>query len=91
MRNDSIETLLLRHYGSGAPAPVDLEHQLSALVRAEAAAELARQQAVSKWSERRISRRRVLGLATFSGVGVSILALGANALRAAPRRTAYSL
>ncbi len=28
MRNDSIETLLLRHYGSTAQAPIDLEETL---------------------------------------------------------------
>jgi len=33
MYNDSIDTLLLRHYGRSAPAPVDLEAHLLASVR----------------------------------------------------------
>jgi hypothetical protein len=98
MRNDSIDTLLLRHYGSAAPAPVDLEQQLSALVRAEAATVQARQQAVNNWNQRRVSRRRVLQLVTFSGAGLgALVAAGASTLQstlAAPRGTrqpAYSL
>ena len=90
MQNDSIETLLLRHYGSAAPAPVDLEEQLSALVRSESAAMQAREQRISAWNQRRVSRRRVLQLVTFSGVGVSVLALGVNSLRGDQRR-AYSV
>jgi len=81
MRNDSIETLLLRHYGSTAPAPVDLEEQLSTMVRQEASAEHLRQEAMSRWSERRVSRRRVLQLVTFSGAGLGALIVGVNALQ----------
>lgn len=90
MRNDSIETLLLRHYGSAAPAPVDLEQQLSSMVRRETVAEHARQQAVSRWNERRVSRRKVLQLATFTSAGVGILAIGVNALHGTPRKPAFS-
>ena len=93
MRNDSIETLLLRHYGSSAPAPVDLEQNLSALVRqdqVEAHAEaLARQKAAQTWQQRRVSRRRVLQLVTFSGAG-SALAVGLSALQG-QQKTAYSV
>jgi len=94
MQNDSIDTLLLRHYGSTAPAPVELEEQLSALVRREAPAVQAQQQAVSNWNQRRVSRRRVLQMVTFSGAGLSALAIGINTLQAplqAPRRPAYSM
>ncbi len=90
MQNDSIDTLLLRHYGSAAPAPVDLEEQLCAMVRRESAAMQAREQSLSVWNQRRVSRRRVLQLVTFSGVGVSVLALGVNSLRGDQRR-AYSV
>lgn len=90
MRNDSIETLLLRHYGSAAPAPVDLEQQLSAMVRRETVAERTKQQAVSRWNERRVSRRRVLQLATFTGTGIGILAVGVRALQSPPRKPAFS-
>ena len=90
MRNDSIETLLLRHYGSSAPAPVDLEQQLSALVRQESAAVQSRQQVANNWQERRISRRRVLQLVTFSGAGLSVLAVGLNTLQG-QQKPAYSV
>jgi hypothetical protein len=94
MRNDSIETLLLRHYGSSAPAPVDLEESLCALVRqdsAEAQAQTqARQRAMQTWQERRVSRRRVLQLVTFSGAGLSALAVGLDALQVR-QKPAYSV
>jgi hypothetical protein len=96
MQNDSIETLLLRHYGSAAPAPVDLEQQLSAMVSRETAAEQARQQAASKWNERRVSRRKVLQMVTFTSAGLGVLAVGVNTLQATltihdARKPAYSL
>ena len=82
MHNDSIETLLLRHYGSSAPVPVDLEQQLSALVRQETASVQARQQVVTTWQERRVSRRRLLQLVTLSGsAGLSVLAVGLNTIQ----------
>jgi hypothetical protein len=90
MRNDSIETLLLRHYGSSAPAPVDLEQQLSAMVRQETAATQARQEVVNNWQQRRVSRRRVLQLVTFSGAGLSVLAVGLNTLQG-KQKPAYSV
>jgi hypothetical protein len=90
MQNDSIETLLLRHYGDAAPAPVNLEAQLGAMVRRETAAAQLQQQAASRWTERRVSRRRVLQLVTFSGAGLSALAVGMHSL-AETRNPAYSL
>jgi len=89
MRNDSIETLLLRHYGSSAPAPVNLEQQLSASVRQEVAAVQSRQQAINNWQQRRVSRRRVLQLVTFSGAGLSALAVGIDVLQGT-KKPAYS-
>ncbi len=89
MQNDSIDTLLLRHYGSAAPAPVDLEQRLSALVRQETAEAQTRQQASSRWNQRRVSRRQVLQLVKFSGAGLGALAIGANALQGSSRKPAY--
>lgn len=67
MQNDSIETLVLRHLGSAAPAPTGLEATLVASVRQEAR-EIERQaRAVTDWRERRISRRRVLRLVALLG------------------------
>lgn len=90
MKNDSIATLLLRHYGSAAPVPVDLEDQLCAMVRRESAAMQAREQSLSAWNQRRVSRRRILQLVTFSGAGLSVLAMGVNSLQGGQRR-AYSV
>jgi hypothetical protein len=89
MRNDSIETLLLRHYGSAAPAPADLEQRLSASLRQEVEANQARQQTINNWQERRVSRRRVLQLVTFSGAGVGVLAAGLDILQG-KQKPAYS-
>ena len=81
MRNDSIETMLLRHYGSAAPAPVDLEARLLASVQQEAADIQARERTASAWRECRVSRRRVLRLVAFSGAGLSVLSIGLEGLR----------
>jgi hypothetical protein len=81
MRNDSIETLLLRHYGSTAAAPPHLEEHLSAIVRQEVSIEQVRQQPVQRWGERRVSRRRLLQLMTFSGASAGILAVGVTTLQ----------
>ncbi len=81
MRDNSIETLLLRHYGSTAPAPVDLEARLLASVQQQAAATNAQERAASAWSERRVSRRRVLRLVAFSTAGLGVLSVGLEGLR----------
>jgi hypothetical protein len=81
MRDDSIETLLLRHYGSTAPAPVDLEARLLASVQQQAATTIAQERAASVWSERRVSRRRVLRLVAFSSAGLGVLSVGLEGLR----------
>lgn len=89
MRNDSIETLLLRHYGSAAPAPVNLEQRLSASLRQEAEEARTRQETITNWQERRVSRRRMLQLVTFSGAGMGVLAVGLDLLQGG-QKPAYS-
>ena len=81
MRNDSIETLLLRHYGSTAPAPVDLEARLLASVQEQAAENSARERTASAWRERPVSRRRVLRLDAFGSAGLGVLSIGLEGLR----------
>ena len=81
MRNDSIETLLLRHYGSAAPAPADLEVRLLVSVQEQAAEISAREQRVSAWRERPVSRRRVLRLVAFGSAGLGVLGIGLEGLR----------
>ena len=80
MRNDSIETLLLRHYGSAAPAPADLEARLLASVQQQAAEASARERTASAWRERRVSRRRVLRLVAFGSAGLGVLSIGLEGL-----------
>ncbi len=81
MQNDSIETLLLRHYGSTAQAPVDLEEKLLASVRQEVA-ELAKQQRViTQLRERQVSRRRAVRLVAMGTAGIGALSIGMEGLR----------
>lgn len=90
MRNDSIETLLLRHCGSSAPMPAGLEQQLSAMVRQEVAAAQSRQRTIDAWNQRRVSRRRLLQMVTLSGASLGALAVGLNTFQSR-RPPAYSL
>jgi len=76
MRNDSIETLLLRHYGSTAQAPIDLENTLRASVRLEEVEVEKEQQLITRLRERRISRRHAVRLVTIeAGLGGLNIAL----------------
>ena len=81
MRNDSIETLLLRHYGSAAPTPVDLEARLLASVQQEAAQMRARERTANTWRERRVSRRHVLRMVALGSAGLGVLSIGLEGLR----------
>ena len=76
MYNDSIETLLLRHYGSNAPEPEGLEQRLSASVQRKAAEAHQQQVRVRHVSEQRISRRRVIQLVALSSAGLGLLSSG---------------
>jgi len=81
MHNDSIETLLLRHYGSAAQAPEGLEQQLCASMRRQAA-ELRRQEKnIAYWRQERVSRRQAVKLVAMGATGVSALSIGMEALQ----------
>lgn len=83
MENDSIETLLLRHYGDLAPAPAALEQQLLASVRAETAKRHEQQQALTRLQARRVSRRRAVGLVAqgTAELGLGLLSVGMEGLQ----------
>ena len=81
MRNDTIETLLLRHYGSTAPIPADLQDSLSASIQSEAAEIEKEQQLVSRLRERRISRRLAVRMVTLD-VGLEGLSLALEGVKA---------
>jgi len=77
MQNDSIETLLLRHYGSMAQAPVHLEEHLRTSVRSKAAEMRKKERDASYLMQRRFSRRQVIRLV----VGLGTLSVGVESLR----------
>ncbi len=82
MRNDSIESLMHRHYGSTAHTPANLEQRLHASVQNKAA-ELQRQQLVeARILEQRMSRRQVVRLVALSTAGLGILNMGLESLQA---------
>ena len=81
MQNDSIETLLLRHYGHTAPTPPALEQRLIASVRTQAAEQRQQQQIASRIRTNRISRRHVIGLVALSSAGLGLLDVGLGSLQ----------
>ncbi len=76
MHNDSLETLLTRHYGSTAVAPTGLEQRLSVSVRQQAT-RLAQEQTMLTHA---VSRRRAVQLVALSSLGVGIVNLGLEML-----------
>ena len=80
MRNDSIETLLLRHYGSTAQAPIDFEDTVLASIRSEEVELEKEQQLVTRLRERRISRRHAVRLVTI-GAGLEGLSIALEGVR----------
>jgi hypothetical protein len=81
MRNDSIETLLLRHYGSTAQAPVDLEDKLRASIRLEAAELDKDQQVITRLREQRVSRRHAVRLVAIGAAGLGGLSFALEGVR----------
>jgi hypothetical protein len=81
MHNDSIETLLLRHYGHTAPTPPALEQRLIASVRTQAAELRQQQHIATRIRNKRISRRRVIGLVALSSAGLGLLSVGLEILQ----------
>lgn len=81
MRNDSIETLLLRHYGSAAQAPIDLEERLCASVRLEATELDKEQQIATRLRDRRVSRRHAVRLVAVGAAGLGSLSLAMEGVR----------
>ena len=80
MYNDSIETLMLRHYGSTAPTPPDLEQQLAASVRQEAAALQRQERVATSMRTQRVSRRQVMRWVAIGSAGVGLLSAGLESL-----------
>jgi len=81
MQNDSIETLLLRHYGSTAQAPTGLEEKLCASVRREAAEMDRVQHITARLRERRVSRRHAVRLVAIGTAGLGGLSIALEGVR----------
>ena len=81
MRNDSIETLLLRHYGSTAQAPNDLENTLRASIRLEEVELEKEQQLLTHLRERRVSRRHAVRLVAIGAAGLGGLSIALEGVR----------
>ena len=83
MPNDSIETLLLRHYGSTAPAPAGLEERLLASVHHEnVVIEVSQQQRTAEWlREQPMSRRRAVRFVALGTAGLGLLSVGMEGLQ----------
>jgi hypothetical protein len=75
MHNDSIETLLFRHYGHTAPIPAQMEQQLITLVRSERVLRQQQEYAAARIRTYHLSRRRVFKLIAISSAGLGILLL----------------
>jgi hypothetical protein len=81
MHNDSIETLLLRHYGTTAQVPVDLEDTLLATIQLDEVELEKEQQLITRLRERRISRRHAVRIVTIEA-GLEGLSLALEGVRA---------
>jgi hypothetical protein len=82
MYNDSVETLLLRHYGGTAVAPALLQQRLLKVIRRDDQ-EIRRQQRVtSRIRELRLSRRRAVQLVAIGSAGLGFLTVALESLDA---------
>ncbi len=82
MHNDSIETLLLRHYSNAGPTPPAMEQKIVASVRLEAQ-ELRRQERIARnWRCRPVSRRSLIKLVALGSAGLGVISIGLEGLRA---------
>src|SRR5258708_37785374 len=81
MRKDSLETLLLRHYGNAAPTPPGLQEQILASVRHKAAESRQEMRAVAHLRKKRPSRRPAVKLVAIRSAGLGILSSGRESLQ----------
>ena len=78
---DSIESLLSRHYGNGAPVPVGLEERLHSSLRQQALEIQRQQHTLDALSAHRFGRRRAVRLLALSSAGLGILSIGLEGLQ----------
>jgi len=80
MYNDSVETLLLRHYGHDGPTPETLEDRLIDAVQQDAMIQQHEQSAVLRVLRHRVSRRRVMTLVAVGSGGLGLVAASLEVL-----------
>jgi hypothetical protein len=73
MHNDSIETLLLRHYGNTALIPEGLERRLQTALRREVTEMQQQQAAIAQFSDQQFNRRRAVRLVALGAMGLGLL------------------
>ncbi len=83
MHNDSIETLLLRHYGHAAPTPALLEQRIISLVGHETDVRQQQARIAAHIRTYRMNRRRAVKLVAMSSAGLGVLGVGLDILEAA--------
>ncbi len=81
MQKDSLEALLLRHYGNTAPTPAGLQERLLASVWHETEESRQERRAVAHLREKRLSRRRAVKLVAMGSAGLGILSIGLESLQ----------
>lgn len=82
MHNDSVETLLARHYGSTAPAPTGLEQRLNAALHQEVYDLAEQQHMAAQLRAWRLGRRRAVKLVALGSAGLGALGLGLELVEA---------
>jgi len=83
MYNDSMETLLLRHYGHTAPTPALLEQRLVSSIGHEMAVRQQQERIAANIRTYRMNRRRAVKLVAISSAGLGILGTGLDILETA--------
>jgi hypothetical protein len=78
MYNDSVETLLLRHYGPDGPTPVALEQRLIDSVRQDAMSQ--QEQATIGVLKHSMNRRRAMKLVAIGSSGLGLIAASLEVL-----------
>jgi len=78
MQKDSLESLLLRHYGDTAQAPTGLEERLLAFVGQEAEESRKAQRTAAHLQQQRVSRRQAFKLFARGTARVGFDALNAG-------------
>ena len=76
MHKNSVETLLTRHYGDAAVAPIGLEQRLQVSIRQQ----VTRSAQEHYTARRAVSRRRAVQFVALSSLGVGVVNLGLEML-----------